>query len=213
MLSDREKVVVGTCLLVILATVVTGCLVLFTGDGKAPSGTGQLSGTSGPQTLLNGQTAPGQQGSSLSGQGSLQGQTLSEQQAPTSQQQSNSTTQDQQSAPTGGTVSGAWLLNLQGKVYNFPPLPVTLKTNGTVSLEGANSPYVQIKDSHYTFDAASRAIMIQCNCEITVPQSGVMPVTLTLYGSFESGLKQATGNFAAETNSTPTDQGTFKLYH
>lgn len=220
MLSDREKVVVGTCLLVILAAVVTGCLVLFAGGGKAPSGTGQMPNSSGPQALLNGQAAAGQTGGSLPGLGSpeqqaalQQQQAFLEQQAAAASQQSNSSTQDQQSAPSGATVAGSWLLDVKGKVYNFPSQPVTLKQDGTVSLGGANSPYVNIRDSRYSFNAANRSIQINCTCEITIPQSGSMPVTLTLNGTFDPGLTKATGVFMAATNSTPTDQGTFTLHH
>lgn len=213
MLSDREKVVVGTCLLVILTAVVTGCLVLFAGDGKAPSGTG-LPATSGPQALLNGQNVPGQQEGSVSGLSSLQEQALLEQQqALTSQPQSSSTPQDQQTTPTGGTVAGDWLLNVQGNVYVFQSLPVTLKKDGTVSLRGTNAGYVQITSSHYSFDSSTRAIKIDCDCVITVPQTGTMPVVLNLEGTFNSGLTQATGAFTATSNSTPIDQGTFKLSH
>ncbi len=209
-LTKREKIVVGVCLLVVLAAGITGVVVwLATTRNPSPKSSYRTALSSLPQQN-GGQSSASQQ----QGQDQSQRRSSGQSDVTRSADQSKSTSQDTSGRPASNSpVAGQWVLDMQGTSSALPGLSVTLNQNGTVATSGAEANIFKLKDGRYSYDSSTRALKIQCDCEIPVSQGTTMAVELELSGTANAGPTEATGNFTATVSGTRADSGTFRLHH
>ncbi|HEY5530661.1 MAG TPA: hypothetical protein VIK22_01510 [Candidatus Anoxymicrobiaceae bacterium] len=209
MLTEKEKIVVGVSLLVVLLIVVVTGVVL-------------LAGRKGPSLESNYRSAV----SSLPGQGS---QALTpDQQAASSQQsrqqasdqasgadsnsQSGTSTQNPSSPSSNSPIAGQWTLEMQGASSPFPALPVTLNPDGTITITGAESSSLKVKSSSYNYNTVTRALKAGFTSNVNASIDTSILIIFDFKGTMDAGLTSSSGTFTATVNGATVDKGTFKLH-
>jgi len=209
MLTEKEKIVVGVSLLVVLLIVVVTGVVL-------------LAGRKGPSLESNYRSAV----SSLPGQGS---QALTpDQQAASSQQsrqqasdqasgadsnsQSGTSTQNPSSPASNSSIAGQWTLEMQGASSPFPALPVTLNPDGTITITGAESSSLKLKSSSYNYNTVTRALKAGFTSNVSASIDTSILIVFDFKGTMDAGLTSSSGTFTATVNGATVDKGTFKLH-
>ncbi len=209
MLTEKEKIVVGVSLLVVLLIVVVTGVVL-------------LAGRKGPSLESNYRSAV----SSLPGQGS---QALTpDQQAASSQQsrqqasdqasgadsnsQSGTSTQNPSSPSSNSPIAGQWTLEMQGASSPFPALPVTLNPDGTITITGAESSSLKVKSSSYNYNTVTRALKAGFTSNVSASIDTSILIIFDFKGTMDAGLTSSSGTFTATVNGATVDKGTFKLH-
>ena len=208
MLTEREKIVVGVSLLVVLLIVVVTGVVL-------------LAGRKGPSLESNYRSAV----SSLPGQGSQaltpdQQAALSQQSRQASDQasgadsnsQSGTSTQNPSSPSSNSPIAGQWTLEMQGASSPFPALPVTLNPDGTITITGAESSSLKVKSSSYNYNTVTRALKAGFTSNVNASIDTSILIIFDFKGTMDAGLTSSSGTFTATVNGATVDKGTFKLH-
>lgn len=212
MLTEKEKIVVGVSLLVVLLIVVVTGVVL-------------LAGRKGPSLESNYRSAV----SSLPGQGSQaltpdQQAALSQQSRQASDQasgadsnsqsssQSGTSTQNPSSPSSNSPIAGQWTLEMQGASSPFPALPVTLNPDGTITITGAESSSLKVKSSSYNYNTVTRALKAGFTSNVNASIDTSILIIFDFKGTMDAGLTSSSGTFTATVNGATVDKGTFKLH-
>ena len=214
MLTEREKIVVGVSLLVILLIVVVTGVVLLAGmKGKGPSlesnyrsAVSSLPGQSSQALTPDQQAALSQQSRQASDQAS--GADSNSQ----SSSQSGTSTQNPSSPASNSSIAGQWTLEMKGASSPFPALPVTLNPDGTITITGAESSSLKVKSSSYNYNTVTRALKAGFTSNVNASIDTSILIIFDFKGTMDAGLTSSSGTFTATVNGATVDKGTFKLH-